>query len=137
MRNPFWSKTIVASFALAAGLPLLDFLAVARGQQAAWHTPADAITARELERPSANAPLNNKKTPQDQSDKFSAARAVPSSPAFGNQPEKGQILGFDFFRDPLNAKKPMESFEENMKADIAAKAGVMETQRRYLTRRST
>ena len=51
------------------------------------------------------------------------------------QPEKGQILGFDFYRDPLNAKKPMESFEENMKADIAAKAAVMETQRRLLEQR--
>ncbi len=63
---------------------------------------------------------------------FSAAKAAASSAAFANQPEGGQILGFDFYRDPLNAKKPMESFEDNMKADIAAKAAVMETQRKLL-----
>ena len=34
----------------------------------------------------------------------------PKSAAFQAQPEKGQILGFDFYRDPLNAKQPMESF---------------------------
>ena len=135
MRNPFWSKTIVASFAVTAGLPLLGFLAPARAQQAAPAPPADAITAAQTPAPVQPTRPEQQKTAQDQSDKFSAAQAVPSSPAFGNQPEKGQILGFDFYRDPLNAKKPMESFEENMKADIAAKAGVMETQRRYLAQR--
>ena len=75
------------------------------------------------------------KTAHDQSDAFSAAKARPKSAAFQAQPEKGQILGFDFYRDPLNAKRPMETFEENMKADIAAKAGVMEVQRRLLEQR--
>ena len=31
------------------------------------------------------------------------------------------ILGFDFYRDPLNAKKPMQTFQEIMQADIAQK----------------
>src|SRR5262249_7001655 len=75
------------------------------------------------------------KTAHDQSDVFAAAKAPAKSAAFMAQPENGQILGFDFYRDPLNAKRPMESFEENMKADIAAKAAVMETQRRLLEQR--
>src|SRR5207302_534876 len=57
------------------------------------------------------------------------------SPAFKNQPEQGEIRGFDFYRDPLNAKEPMETFEAIMKADIAAKPKVMQTQRQLLEHR--
>ena len=38
-------------------------------------------------------------------------------------------------RDPLNAKQPNENFEDNMKADIAAKAGVMARQQELLNAR--
>ena len=34
-----------------------------------------------------------------------ASKALPSSTAFKNQPDKGQIPNCDFYRDPLNAKK--------------------------------
>src|SRR5205085_8631021 len=43
----------------------------------------------------------------DPKDPLAARNARPSSPAFADQPDKGKIEGFDFFRDPLNAKRPM------------------------------
>jgi cytochrome c peroxidase len=91
----------------------------------------DAQSPREvpIERP------EQKLSEHDKSDIFKATNAVPSSPAFENQPDDGKILGFDFYRDPLNSKKPMQTFEEIMKADVEAKPGVMETQRQLLERR--
>ncbi len=68
----------------------------------------------------------------DQSKEFSASEAPNSSPQFKNQPEEGQIRGFDFYRDPLNAMKPMETLDAIMRADISAKPKVMQEQQRYL-----
>jgi cytochrome c peroxidase len=43
------------------------------------------------------------------------------------------VLGFEFYRDPLNAKKPMTTtFQEVQQADMAEKPKVMQTQRRLL-----
>src|SRR4029450_10110354 len=44
----------------------------------------------------------------------------------------GGALGFDFARDPLNAMKPMQTFEETMKADVDARPGVGAAQRKLL-----
>src|SRR5207248_3317218 len=71
----------------------------------------------------------------DPKDRLAAPNAKPSSPAFADQPDKGKVEGFDFFRDPLNAKKPMQTFDETMKADVADKPKVMATQKRLLERR--
>jgi cytochrome c peroxidase len=92
---------------------------------------ADAQTPREVE---ATRP-EQKKTAHDRSEMFAASNAVPSSPAFADQPEKGQLQGFDFYRDPLDAKRPMQTFEEIMRADVAAKPKVMATQRKLLESR--
>lgn len=97
--------------------------------------PHDAIAAaqRQLnvpqERPEQQLGEN------DKPDKFKADSAPDSSTVLQDQPEKGRVNGFDFARDPLNAKKPMETFEENMKADIEAKPKVMEAQRKLLEAR--
>jgi cytochrome c peroxidase len=72
---------------------------------------------------------------QDKAERFEASHAPPSSTAFETQPEKGDIKGFDFYRDPLNASQPMESPEKIMKADIAAKPGVMAAQKKLLESR--
>jgi hypothetical protein len=53
------------------------------------------------------------------------------------QLDKGQASGFDFYRDPLNAARPMQSFEETMKTDVADKATVMAAQRKVLESRYT
>ena len=83
----------------------------------------------------AQAPAARPPAPAPTPEAFRPASALPSSTAFEDQPEKGQANGFDFFRDPLNAKKPMITFEEIMQADVADKPKVMQTQRRLLERR--
>ena len=75
------------------------------------------------------------KSAHDRSSRFLAPHAVPSSTALAGQPEEGKVLGFDFYRDPLNAKQPMQTFDEVMQADVAAKPQVMATQRQLLERR--
>src|SRR5262245_11584189 len=76
-----------------------------------------------------------RKTEHDRSEIFKAPSAESSSPALDNQPEQGKMTGFDFARDPLNAKRPMVTFEEIMKEDVALKLKVMELQRRLLEKR--
>ena len=71
----------------------------------------------------------------DLSDRFPATQALPSSPTLADQPEQGKILGFDFFRDPLNAKQPMQTFDEILEADVRGKPGVMAAQQQLLERR--
>ena len=119
------------------GSCVLSFFGVAaRAQQATGAAaPADAIEAAQTTNTVPTSRAEQQKTARDQSDVFSAAKAAASSGVLATQPETGQIFGFDFYRDPLNAKKPMESFEENMRADIAAKGAVMEAQRRLLEQR--
>ena len=34
--------------------------------------------------------------------------------ALKDQPQQGRITGFDFYRDPLDAKKPFQTFDETM-----------------------
>jgi cytochrome c peroxidase len=74
-------------------------------------------------------------TTHDRADVFKAPAAPPSSTAFKTQPDDGEIRGFDFYRDPLNAKKPMQTPEEITADDKAMKPKVMEAQRRLLEKR--
>lgn len=98
-------------------------------------SPHDAIADAQQPQEVPVARPEQKKSKHDRSNVFAASKAQPSSPAFNDQPEKGQIQGFDFYRDPLNSKKPMQTFEEIREADIAAKHKVMETQRKLLQKR--
>jgi hypothetical protein len=99
---------------------------------AAKDPAAEAVAQREA--PTSRP--EQRKTEHDRSGAFAAANAPASSEALKTQPEQGEIRGFDFARDPLNAKKPVvESFEETMKADVAARPGVMAAQRRLLESR--
>jgi hypothetical protein len=66
---------------------------------------------------------------------FLMPRTPTHLPGRLNQPERGETLGFDFYRDPLDAQKPMQTFEATLKADIQAKTKVMETQRKLLESR--
>jgi cytochrome c peroxidase len=95
----------------------------------------DAVMEAQTPRETPVTRPEQRKNEHDQSNIFSATNAKPSSPAFENQPDKGKTLGFEFYRDPLNAKKPMQTFEETMKADIADRPKVMRTQRDLLMRR--
>jgi cytochrome c peroxidase len=75
------------------------------------------------------------KTAHDQSDIFSATKAPPSSPVFENQPDQGKMLGFDFARDPLNAKRPMQPAEEIVENDIAERPKVTAAHQKLLEQR--
>ncbi len=128
------SMLIVGS--LTVGLTIAVFSQERQNKQQSDLKPIpDAITDAQTPREVPADRPEQKKTEHDQSDVFKAPNAPPSSPAFEDQPDKGQIPGFDFYRDPLNAKKPMQTFEEIMKADIEAKPMVMETQRKLLESR--
>jgi cytochrome c peroxidase len=73
-----------------------------------------------------------KLTAHDKSDVFSFKNAPLLTSALKDQPQEGRITGFEFYRDPLDAKKPMTTFEEVMKGDVAAKPKVMALQHKLL-----
>ncbi len=95
----------------------------------------DAVQEAQTPRATNSARLEHRLTPHDRSAVFTGSNAPASSPALKEQPEQGEIRGFDFARDPLNAKRPMQTAEEIMKEDIAAKPKVMEAQRKLLESR--
>lgn len=103
--------------------------------QAAQRAPHDAVMEAQAPREVAKTRPEQRLDQYDTSDAFTAAKAQPSSTAFKNQPDEGKILGFDFVRDPLNAKKPMATFQEGYQKDVSEKPKVMETQRRLLEMR--
>jgi cytochrome c peroxidase len=76
-----------------------------------------------------------KLTEQDRAERFAPANAPPSSTALEQQPQKGQVTGFDFARDPLDAKSPGQSPDEIMKKDIADKPAIMAAHRKLLESR--
>lgn len=96
---------------------------------------SDAIFEAQTPRHLPAIGTEQKKTEHDRSDIFAASNAPPSSSAFQNQPDDGKVKGFDFYRDPLNAKEPMQTFEETMKADEKQRPAVMKTQRDLLLKR--
>ncbi len=123
---------------LAASI-LSSHMAVGDAQTNAGRQPAappDAVAeAQAAPRPTAGQRPEQKKTEKDQPGRFTPASALPSSKALAGQPDGGKITGFDFYRDPLNAKKPMQTFEETMAADVRDKPGIMRAQRDLLSSR--
>jgi hypothetical protein len=119
---------------VAVGTGVLFYAATGVGQQRAPAAP-DAVEEAQSPRPPSSNRVEQEKSSQDQSDIFSGTAAPLSSPALENQPDQGKMLGFDFARDPLNAKRPMQPAEEIMKNDIAEKPKVTDAQRRLLEQR--
>jgi cytochrome c peroxidase len=76
-----------------------------------------------------------KKTAHDLSNIFAPSKAQPISGALVDQADHGQMLGFDFYRDPLGAMKPGTTFDDVYKELVAAKPKVMATQRALLESR--
>jgi cytochrome c peroxidase len=97
--------------------------------------PPDAVQAAQTTQPVPMTRPEQQLSEHDRSDVFSADKAPPSSSVFPSQPDEGKIKGFDFYRDPLNAKRPMQSAEEIMRQDIADKPKVMAAQRKLLESR--
>jgi cytochrome c peroxidase len=92
----------------------------------------DAVQEAQTSKDVPRTRPEQQQTSHDLSNIFDGQHAAPSSPVFEQQPDKGQGLGFDFSRDPFNAKKPMQTFDETMKADMTEKQAVMDAQRRLL-----
>src|SRR6478609_652276 len=85
----------------------------------------------------ASAPATRpeqRKSDHDRSAVFEAPNAKPNSAATNDQPKQGKITGFDFYRDPLNAERPMQSPDEITKMETADKPKVMDAQRALLSR---
>jgi cytochrome c peroxidase len=95
----------------------------------------DAVQEAQTPRAVPEDRPEQKRSEQDRSPAFQASQATPASQALANQPDQGKVLGFDFSRDPLNAKRPMQTFEEIMQADVQAKSPVMTAQRQLLESR--
>jgi hypothetical protein len=132
---PVHSRLFVGFGVLIASVTLMISSSDGQGTQAPRVNPPDAVNAAQTP---SEVPLTRPEQQQSGHDRlnlFDASQAPPSSTAFENQPDKGQILGFDFYRDPLNAKQPMQTFEEIMQTDVAQKGPVMATQRQLLERR--
>ena len=105
------------------------------GQTPPPRAPADAVQEAQTPRAVPETRPEQRKTEHDRSNVFNPGTPAPSSSALPSQRDEGRGLGFDFSRDPFNAKKPMQTFEETMKADVAAKPGVMDAQRKLLESR--
>ncbi len=129
--------TVAAATLLAAGALVVAVISRAddEAKRKTSSPPHDAIADVQSPRAvPANRPEQHK-TKHDESDVFDADKAAPSSTALDAQPEHGRFLGFDFGRDPLGAKKPMQTLSEIMKEDVAARPKVMALQRQLLASR--
>src|SRR5688500_1689107 len=129
-----WIRPTVGFGLLLTGFTLgtLTSALDGREQQPQPAPPKDAVADAQTPRGAPAARPEQKKSEHDRSDAFKAAKAKPITPALDKQPQDGKVTGFDFFRDPLDAKKPMQTFEETMKADVEAKPKVMALQRQLL-----
>jgi hypothetical protein len=117
-----------------AGLTVLLYSTMGISQQRTPPAP-DAVQEAQTPRQVQVTRPEQQPTAHDQSDIFSGTNAPPSSPVFETQPDQGKMLGFDFARDPLNAKQPMQLAEEIMKNDIADKPKLTAAQQELLQRR--
>jgi cytochrome c peroxidase len=97
--------------------------------------PRDAIADAQTPKEASAERPEQKKTPHDLSDIFTPSKATPSSEGLIDQPERGGMTGFDFYRDPLGAMKPGTTFEEVYKAAVANKPNVLARQRKLLENR--
>src|SRR5436853_1668554 len=129
-------RVVIGVVGMASVVLLLVLAVVVRSQQAPQPgARPDAVQDAQIPRTVPVERPEQQKSPHDRSPLFLAPHAVPASNALAGQPEEGKVLGFDFYRDPLNAKQPMQTSDEVMQADVAAKPQVMATQRQLLERR--
>ncbi len=95
----------------------------------------DAVQDAQTPRPAAVTRPEQHLSAHDQSDVFKSQNAASINDALKDQPKGGEITGFDFYRDPLNSDKPMTTFAEVMRKDMAEKAKIMDRQHNLLASR--
>jgi cytochrome c peroxidase len=96
---------------------------------------ADAIEGAQTPQKVREKRPEQRQTDHDRSDRFESGEAQAITAALKDQPRGGENTGFDFYRDPLNSDKPMTTFEQVRKHDMAEKEKVMEEQHRLLAKR--
>jgi cytochrome c peroxidase len=133
--NSFLSSHRLAASSALVALLLLIVSQPARSQTAAGGTAADAISKAQTTKDVAAERPEQKRTAHDLSDVFKPAKAIPASEALTDQTDRGQMLGFDFYSDPLGASKPGMTFDDFFKMGVANKPKVMATQRKLLSSR--
>lgn len=125
--------------ALSLGLAVWACAQAVKSQPEGSNPPAgapyDAVAAAQTPQAAPTTQPEQQKSQHDQSDEFKATQAMPISPAFKGQPKEGKNSGFDFYRDPLNSDKPMTTFEQVMRQDVAEKPKVMAAQQALLESR--
>ena len=134
-RRIYGKSAAVALGAVAGSSLLLGASQVARSAPPTNEARADAIAVAQTSKEAPVERPEQKKTAHDLSDVFNPSDAAPSSEALIHQQDRGQMLGFDFYRDPLGAMKPGMTFEDFYKAGVANKPKVMATQRKLLESR--
>ena len=109
------------------------FVGIGRSQQPT-RPSADAVQEAQTARDVPLARPEQRKTEHDRSTPVQRTRALVSGAASSSRTRGGRPASI-FARDPHNAKRPMQTFEEGMKADVAEKPAVMAAQRRLLESR--
>lgn len=97
--------------------------------------PSDAIQAAQTPVHVTEKRVEQQLNVHDQAAIYKAPEAPADSTVFKTQPDEGTVKGFDFARDPLNAKRPMQTPDEITAEDKAMKPKIMEAQRRLLEER--
>ncbi len=105
------------------------------GAQTRRPAPADAVQNAQTVQAVPSERPEQKLGAHDKSEEFAAPNAPAASSVFKTQPDAGEVRGFDFARDPLNAKKPMQTPEEITAEDKAMKVKVMAAQQQLLEKR--
>jgi hypothetical protein len=136
MKEMYRTYRFVALVGVCVGVAVLLYSTTGIGQQKERTTPVpDAVEDAQTPRQVQSKRPEQQKNSHDQSDVFDGTRAPASSSVLENQPDQGKMLGFDFARDPLNAKRPMQPAEEIMKNDIADKPKVTAAQQKLMEQR--
>jgi hypothetical protein len=128
-------KIVVPVAGLILGIFSLAVPEGARSQPPTNVAPPDAIAQAQTPKEAPVERPEQKKTAHDLSDVFNPTNAVPSSEALTNQTDRGQMNGFDFYRDPLGATRPGMTFDDFYRAGVTNKAQVAATERRLLESR--
>jgi len=98
---PLYLKAVLPIAGLVLGIFSLTVLEGARSQTPTNEAPLDAIAQAQTPKEAPMERPEQKKTAHDLSDVFNPSNAVPSSEALTNQTDRGQMNGFDFYRDRL------------------------------------
>jgi hypothetical protein len=103
------SKILLITTAAAA---MLAGTSLALSQSSQGEARPDAIAEAQTPKEVPIERPEQRKTAHDLSDVFKPSNASPSSEALINQQDRGEMPGFDFYRDPLGAMRPGMTFED-------------------------